>query len=213
MKSKISFFVIVFFYCLTLASVNAIEERENAQNLITDYAPINKDGTINVVIEIPAGTNEKWEVTEPEGKLELKYKKGKPRVIKYLGYPGNYGMVPRTLMSGETGGDNDPLDVLAIGAPITRGKVVKAKLIGVLKFLDVGERDDKLIVVLPETAFYNVDNFEQLDETFPGITSIIKTWFLYYKGSGKMVFRGFGSSQEAKEILNIAVQEYRKQQE
>jgi inorganic pyrophosphatase len=179
------------------------------QNYIDEYPPINEDGTINAVIEIPAGTNEKWEVTKPDGKLELNHKNGNPRIIKYLGCPGNYGMIPRTLLSETIGGDGDPLDVLFIGAPVMRGKVIKGKLIGVLKFSDKGEKDDKLLAVLPKTVFYDIDNISQLDETFPGITSIIKTWFLYYKGSGKMIFKGFGTVQEARAILNIAIKEYR----
>jgi inorganic pyrophosphatase len=180
------------------------------QNYIDDYFPTNEDGTINVVVEIPAGTNEKWEVSKPDGKIELEHKSGKPRIIKYIGYPGNYGMIPGTLVSEKIGGDGDPLDVLLIGAPVMRGEVVKGKLIGILRFLDKGKMDDKLLAVLPETALYEVDDLSQLDETFPGITSIIKTWFLYYKGSGKMIYKGIGDVQEARNILNIAVKEYQK---
>ena len=180
------------------------------QNYIDDYFPTNEDGTINVVVEIPAGTNEKWEVSKPDGKIELEHKSGKPRIIKYIGYPGNYGMIPGTLVSEKIGGDGDPLDVLLIGAPVMRGDVVNGKLIGVLRFSDNGDKDDKLLAVLPGTALYEVDNISQLDETFPGITSIIKTWFLYYKGSGKMIYKGIGDVQEARNILNIAVKEYQK---
>ena len=193
-------------------AANSLNDQEFKKNYITDYKPININGTINTVIEIPAGTNEKWEILKPDGKLELKYKKGKPRIIKYLGYPGNYGMIPGTLLSKLTGGDGDPLDVFTIGAPVKRGTVVKSKLIGVLKFNDKGEKDDKLLAVLPGTAFYEVDNITQLDESFPGVSLIIKTWLLYYKGSGKMVFKGFGSAKEAKRILNRAIQEYKDQQ-
>lgn len=180
-------------------------------NYINDYPATNKDKTINIVVEIPAGTNEKWEVTKPDGKLELEYRKGKPRIIKYLGYPGNYGMIPGTLLSKATGGDGDPLDVLLIGAPVKRGDVVSGKLIGVLKFSDRGEKDDKLLAVLPGTELYQVDNLSQLDKIFPGITSIIKTWFLHYKGPEKMIFEGFGSIQEAEKILKTAIKEYKKE--
>jgi inorganic pyrophosphatase len=180
------------------------------QNYIDDFFPINEDGTINVVVEIPAGTNEKWEVSKPHGKLELEHKSKKPRIINYIGYPGNYGMIPGTLVSEKIGGDGDPLDVLLIGAPVNRGKVVKGKLIGILRFLDRGKIDDKLLAVLPGTSLHEVDDLSQLDETFPGITSIVKTWFLYYKGSGKMIFKRFGNVQEARNILNIAIKEYQK---
>jgi len=65
------------------------------KNFFTDYDPLNLDGTLNAVIEIPAGTNAKWEVDSKTGILSWEIKDGKPRMVKYLGYPGNYGMVPR----------------------------------------------------------------------------------------------------------------------
>jgi inorganic pyrophosphatase len=202
-------FLLLFFTSFVYTSDSTNPNIYN-KNYIDDYFPTNEDGTINVVVEIPAGTNEKWEVSKTNGKLELEYKSGNPRIIKYIGYPGNYGMIPGTLVSEDIGGDGDPLDVLLIGGPVLRGKVVKGKLIGVLKFLDRGKMDDKLLAVLPETALYEADNLSRLDETFPGITSIVKTWFLYYKGSGKMIFKGFGNAQEARNILNIAIEEYQR---
>src|SRR5210317_1159823 len=67
-------------------------------NYLKDIEPINSDGTVNVVIEIPTGTNEKWEVSKKTGDIEWEFKKGKPRIVKFLGYPTNYGMIPRTLL-------------------------------------------------------------------------------------------------------------------
>jgi len=57
-------------------------------------------------------------------------------------------MIPQTLLSKENGGDGDPLDVIILGPSISRGSVVKAHLIGVLKLLDGGEQDDKLIAII-----------------------------------------------------------------
>ena len=67
------------------------------KNLLTDHKPVDDNGDINVVVEIPTGTTAKWEVVKPSGELNWKFSNGKPRRIKYLGYPGNYGMVPRTI--------------------------------------------------------------------------------------------------------------------
>lgn len=207
-KNSIILFAFLFIFNSFIA--HAANQDFSDQNFIDDYLPTNADGTINAVIEIPAGTNEKWEVTKPDGKLELEKEDGKPRIIKYLGYPGNYGMIPKTILPEEAGGDGDPLDILVIGVPLTRGQVVKTKIIGILKFFDRGERDDKLVAVLPETALYNVDNLSQLDEYFPGISTIIKTWFLYYKGSGRMVFKGFGTVREAKDTIEQSIEDYQK---
>ena len=56
--------------------------------------------------------------------LEWEEKDGEKRVVKFLGYPGNYGFIPQTL-----GGDNDPLDVIDLEESIDRGEIVTRKII------------------------------------------------------------------------------------
>jgi inorganic pyrophosphatase len=178
------------------------------RNYVDDFEPTNEDGTINVAVEMPAGTNEEWEVAWPSGRLERELRDGKPRTIAYLGCPGNYGMIPGTLVSAEVGGDGDPLDVLLIGGPVPRGSVVAGRLIGVLRIRDEGERDDKLLAVLPGTALGTVGDLAALERKFPGVTSIIETWFVNYTVPGETVSEGLGSIAEAREILRRAVTEY-----
>lgn len=178
------------------------------KNLLSDYEPKNPDGTINVVVEIPTGTLAKWEVTKPDGKLEWEFKDGKPRVVQYLGYPGNYGMIPKSLLPKELGGDGDPLDVIVLGPAVPRGSVVSVKLIGILKLLDGGEQDDKLIAVLKDTPLYEVDSIADLDSKFPGVTNIITTWFSNYKGPGEMEVKGLAEKDEAMQVFNSAVKAF-----
>ena len=177
----------------------------SSTDLVAGYAPRNDDGTINVVVEIPTGTNAKWEVTKEDTHvLKWEFKKGKPRVVKYIGYPGNYGMIPQTLLPKELGGDGDPLDIIALGPAQQRGGVVRAKLIGVLKLLDDGEQDDKLIAVLEGSALYEVSSLRELNETYGGVAEIVRLWFSNYKGPGEMEFEGFGDVAEAQKILAAA---------
>ena len=68
-----------------------------------DYEPINYDGSINALIEIPAGTLKKWEFNKVSGLIELEIINNKPRIIDYLGYPANYGMIPKTLLAKKMG--------------------------------------------------------------------------------------------------------------
>jgi len=181
------------------------------KNLLKDWPSKDQSGNIHAVIEIPAGRTEKWEVDKEDGNLKWDFKKGKPRVLKYIGYPGNYGMVPQTLLSVEAGGDGDPLDIILLGPPINRGEVAKAKLIGVLKLEDGGEQDDKLIAVQFNSPLKKVDSIEELDERFPGITQILDLWFTHYKGKeGEMESKGFGDLKEAEKILNEASDHYQK---
>ena len=212
MRTRIFIFHIIIFTIFTSVFMSACSSKtdQTSINYINDFEPINEDGTISMVVEIPAGTNEKWEVTKPEGVFDLEIRNGKPRVINYLGYPGNYGMIPRTLLAKEAGGDGDPLDILAIGAPAKRGDVIKVKVIGILKFLDRGEQDDKLLAIMQGTALYSINNFDELNNQYPGISEIVKNWFKNYKGPGKMEFQGFGTAAEANSILQLAIASYSK---
>ncbi|MBI1375085.1 MAG: inorganic diphosphatase [Phycisphaera sp.] len=172
-------------------------------NLNTEIPAENEDGTVNVVVEIPAGTLAKWEVNK-EGVLEWEVKKDKLRIVQYLPYPGNYGMVPSTVLPKELGGDGDPLDVLILGPTLPRGTVARVRLIGVMKYLDRGEQDDKILAVMENTPLGKVTSMEELDEKFKGVSLIAHTWFDNYKGPGKMEFRGWGSASDARDTLTAA---------
>jgi inorganic pyrophosphatase len=180
------------------------------KHLLNDIPALNENGDVNVVIEIPTGTVEKWEVDKETGNLIWEFKKGKPRVVSYIGYPGNYGMIPSTLLSKESGGDGDPLDVLVLGPAVPRGSVVSAKVLGVLKLNDDGEQDDKLIAVLKESKFYSVNSILELNKKFPGISDIINIWFANYKGPGRINVLGYDNTDKAISILNKSIKQYSK---
>lgn len=179
-------------------------------NFLTGYPSKNNDGTINAVIEIPTGSLEKWEVNKSDGSLKWEFKNGKPRVVNYLGYPGNYGMIPRTLLPKELGGDGDPLDVIVLGPAVPRGSIVRVKLIGVLKLLDGGEQDDKLIAVMKDTPMYDLDSIQDLDSKYIGVSRIIETWFVNYKGPGMLSSEGFSEKSEADKILGTSIRAFDK---
>ena len=192
MSKKITFIVVLVCSVLNLGASSLLDMQY-------------KDGKYyNMVVEIPAGTNEKWEVSKKSGKMELNLKNGKKRVIKFLPYPGNYGFIPQTKLSKVKGGDGDPIDVLLIGGAVKRGSVLKIKIIGGLDFLDRGERDTKLIAVSKDGVLSHIDSIKELFYKHPNILSIIKLWFEGYKGFGKMQFMGYISKKEAKEMVEDA---------
>lgn len=171
-------------------------------------SPRNSDGTMNAVIEIPSGSNKKWEVKR-DGKLYWDTKHGDVRYVDYLAYPGNYGMIPQT-----KAGDGDPLDVLILGPAQPRGKIVKVNIIGVLKALDKGERDDKLVAVFDPselserekeiTGLHNINSIKELNKKYPGATDIISIFFQYYKrnknGKPKMKIIGYTEFEDAADM-------------
>lgn len=180
-----------------------------AQHLVDGISPRSGRDRINVVVEIPAGTTAKWEVAKEDGTLRWEFSDGDPRTVQYLGYPGNYGIVPRTLVPEEAGGDGDPLDVVLLGPAVRRGAVVRARLLGVLRLLDDGERDDKLLAVLDGTPMGSATDLSDLQARFNGVTSIVETWFTNYKGPGETVSLGYGGVDEAEAILAAAIAAYR----
>lgn len=181
------------------------------KHLVHNIEPIAEDGKVNILVEIPAGTNGKWEVNKTTGNLEWEFKNGQPRIVKYLPYIGNYGMIPQTLLSKQEGGDGDPLDVILLGESVARGEVIKGRLIGVMLMKDGGEIDDKLLAVAEGSIFDEVSSIEEINEKFPGALTILKTWFTNYKGKdGKIVIEGFSDSKEANRILKNAIAGYKK---
>ena len=131
----------------------------------------------------------------------MRFKKGKSRIVKYLPYPGNYGFIPQTIVSEEKGGDGDPVDVLLLSPMVKRGSIIRVRVIGCLKYLDKGEIDNKLIAVPLEGTFSNIRDMSGLLLGFPGAVQIVKLWFDGYKAPGKMVFMGYGSAAEAREMI------------
>jgi inorganic pyrophosphatase len=173
-------------------------------DLLNDYAAMADSVFVNVVVEIPAGTNEKWQVDKDNGALEWEQENGVPRVVQYLAYPGNYGIIPQTLLPKELGGDGDPLDVMLLGPSHPRGAVVPARVIGVLRLIDRGERDDKVLAVGTNGPLSDAHTLEALDTQYPGVRAILETWFTHYKGVGVSTSNGFASTDSAMMVVREA---------
>lgn len=193
-------FLILPVIVLLLASCVNTETEEDvtpsaSKEVLPDYgiAPLrDKQGNITAVIEIPAGTNHKYEYNYESKKFVCEIRNGKPRVVKFLPYPGNYGFIPGTLMDQERGGDGDALDVLVLSESIPQGRVIGIKPIATLKLIDKGEEDHKIIAV-PANKELNVLNVTSFEDLSAPVKEIIKTWFTSYKGPDKMKFQSWES--------------------
>lgn len=179
------------------------------KNYSKDVEPLDAKGNLLVVIEIPTGTTGKWEVAA-DGTIKWELKNGKPRVVDYKGgYPANYGSIPKTSLPKDFGGDGDPIDVIIPGAAIPRGAVVTAKIVGVLKLVDSGEFDDKLVAVAEGTPQFAASTIQELDAKLAGASKALESWFTNYKGAGVVKSRGFGTAEEGKRMLAAAVRAYK----
>lgn len=160
---------------------------------------------INAVIEIPVGTNKKYEYNKSTKTFEIDKKDGKERVVDFLSYVGNYGYIPSTYSDPKVGGDGDALDVLVISESVPTGTILDIKPIGVLKLIDAGEFDYKIIAVpvKPSKQIIKAQNFKELSENYPIAKKIIEMWFLNYNPSDEAKIDGWGNEDEAlSEILN-----------
>ena len=166
------------------------------RDYLRDADPVNPDLSIHVVIENPAGSSQKWEVRS-NGGLVQEYANGAPIVIPHLPWPANGGMIPRTLLSAELGGDGEPVDVLVLGPSIARGSLVRARAIGLFRMLDRLERDDKVLAVVAGTPLGTVDDIEDLETRFPGVTKMLEIWYGSTAGGRSFQLQGYGSKGAA----------------
>lgn len=174
------------------------------QSSIETMKAYTNEGNINVVVEIPAGTNHKVEYDKASKKFDVDLLDGQPRVIDFLPYPGNYGFIPGTFMDPARGGDGDALDILVIGESQATGTVLEAKPIGALLLKDNGELDTKIIAVPAnaEEQIMAVNSFLDFMLEYDAARQIIENWFLNYKGFGEMEFIGWQDEAFAMEEIN-----------
>lgn len=153
-----------------------------------------------VVIEVPAGSKNKYELDRATGLLRL------DRVLhSAVRYPANYGFVPRTL-----GEDGDALDALVLGqAPIHPLTLVKSRAIAVMRMRDDAGHDDKLLAVsVNDPAFADYRDHRQL----PVHTlREIRRFFEDYKAlEDKSVIVGeLCDAADALQVLRAALARYR----
>lgn len=206
-----NFFFAFSLSCLLSCQVSEKHENDNVStNLLHGIAPRSSDSLVNVVIEIPAGTSQKWEVNKLSGQLEWEMiSSDSMRIIDYLSYPANYGFVPQTLLSEEFGGDGDPVDVFVLGENIARGQVIQCKIIGLIDMMDSGEADGKLIAVPIHGPLQRVNTCEELKATYPGILEILQTWLANYKGNGKIEILSVKDEKVAIEYLQTSIRTYK----
>jgi inorganic pyrophosphatase len=203
----IGYIFILFYSCNS--SNNAEPGAKENQNYLHDIVPFTSDSLVNVVIEIPAGTNQKWEVNKETGQIE--WERVTPdslRIIDYLAYPANYGFVPQTLLPETTGGDGDPVDVFVLGQSIAREQIVSVRIIGIIYMLDDHESDSKLLAVSADNEGLNPETFDMLINNYPGALETLQIWLSNYKGQGRIEMLSVQDEKHAIRYLKNAHNDY-----
>ncbi len=165
-----------------------------------------ENGEINVVIEIPMGSTQKIEFRRniPGGAFEI------DRIEPDLfAKPTNYGFIPQTLDE-----DGDELDVLLVSPlRLTTGTFMKARVIGVMKFVDDGEVDDKIIAV-PADDRNSGNAYQTLEDLPKQLIEQLRFHFNHYKDlkkPGTTEVKEFAGLDEAKKVIAEAIKRWNNQ--
>ena len=170
---------------------------------ISKIKPGNPEEAINVLIEIPKGSNIKYELDKESGAIFL------DRILYGSQfYPANYGFIPNTLAD-----DGDPIDVLVLSSePVIPGCVIKSRVIGVLIMEDEKGKDEKIVAVPTiklDPKMAKINSLEDLPEIE---LQQIKHFFETYKDlePGKWVkVTGFNGKEKAIELVNKSIANYK----
>ena len=158
-----------------------------------------EDGLVNTVVEIPEGSRLKVEWDRQRAAFMLD--RVEPRVFAK---PCNYGFIPQTLDE-----DGDELDTLIIcPEPLATGVWLEARIVGVMKFEDDGEVDDKIVVVPADNR--DDDRINSLDD-IPQWVKQVEHHFTHYKDlkkPGSTIVKGWGDAAEAKAVIQSCIERW-----
>ncbi|MES2023373.1 MAG: inorganic diphosphatase [Patescibacteria group bacterium] len=173
-------------------------------NLLHVISPFAKDDVVNVIVEVSAGSINKYEIITESGQLKL------DRVgYSSLAYPFTYGAIPQTWDQ-----DNDPLDVeiVNISEPLVPGSLVEARIIGIMKFIDGGEVDDKIIAVLnDDKRSDHIKSYKDLGEYWEKETKYYWENYKAMKKPGTGVVETFHEKEEAIKVIKECAERYQKE--
>lgn len=161
-------------------------------------------GIVNVVVEIPQGSSHKIEWNRELATMQLD--RVEPAIFAK---PTNYGFIPQTLDE-----DGDELDALIItDEPLPTGIFLEARVIGVMRFVDDGEVDDKVVVVPADDR--NTGNAVTTLADLPKrLIEQIEFHFSHYKDlkkPGTTVVESWGDVAEAKAIIHESIARWNNQ--
>ena len=175
----------------------------NLLHVLPPFADESK-GVVNAIVEVSAGSINKYEMITESGQLKL------DRVgYSSLSYPFTYGAIPMTWDY-----DGDPLDVeiVNITEPLVPGSLVEARVIGVMKFIDGGEVDDKIIAVLNDhRRSDHIKTVDDLGDYFKTETKYFWENVKALKKAGTGVVETFYGPEEAIKVINECTEKYNKE--
>jgi len=155
---------------------------------------------VNGIIEIPKNSRAKYELDKESGMLML------DRVLySSINYPANYGFIPQTYCD-----DNDPLDILILSQiEVVPMCIVEAKVIGVMRMMDEGEMDDKIIAVAANDM--SVNHMNEIEDLPAHWLKELRSFFENYKEleHKTVVVEDFQPRKVALEVIEQSIVDYK----
>ncbi len=152
------------------------------------------------VIEISKGSKKKYELDKETGYIML------DRILyTSTHYPANYGFIPRTY-----GDDNDPMDVLLLcSEPLEPMSLVRAYPIGVIKMIDNGRGDEKIIAIPFKDPTYN--QYTNINQLPAHIFDEMRHFFTVYKSleNKTTAVDEVCGPEEAVKVIRLAIDNYK----
>ncbi len=161
-----------------------------------------QNGVVNTVVEIPEGSTLKVEWDRERAAFKLD--RVEPAIFAK---PVSYGFIPQTLDE-----DGDELDTLIVCAePLPTGIWLEAKILGVMKFEDDGEVDDKIVVRVADDR-HDGNRLNSLDDLGDAWKQQVEHHFTHYKdlkkpGSTKVT--GWYDAAAAQQVIADCIERYR----
>ena len=157
---------------------------------------------LNVIVEIPKGSNIKYEVDKDSGFLLVDRK-----LFTAMFYPCNYGFIPSTLED-----DGDPVDILVLGEfSLVPLSVIRVRAVGVLNTEDEEGIDSKIIAVPIDKIDPGFTSIKDVNDIPQNIKNQIEHFFQHYKEleGGKYVkISGWGNKQMADKKITDAISRF-----
>lgn len=160
-------------------------------NILHDI-PAGEGKKINVIIEIPKGSKNKYEIDKKTGLIAL------DRVAHTAqDFPFDYGFVPQTLWH-----DGDPLDVVVLTTyPLYPGILVRVRPVAIMAMIDSGEGDDKIIAVPTDDPRWN--DVQDLADLNPHTLREIEHFYSTYKKlqNKEVIVKDFKGKKDAEKAF------------
>ncbi|MBO6535149.1 MAG: inorganic diphosphatase [Balneolaceae bacterium] len=155
---------------------------------------------VNGIIEIPRASRAKYELDKESGLLKM------DRVLySSVYYPANYGFIPQTYCD-----DKDPLDILILSqVTVVPMCIVSARVIGVMRMVDHGEMDDKIIAIAENDM--SVEHINDISELPNHFIRELRSFFEDYKKleHKEVIVEEFQDATIAREIVQQSIVDYR----